>query len=92
MLEQRFESRFDSQVCGPPHEAMALPVRLSVHLLDTDHCPLSSLIPPLTHWGEASRTPSPAEQPHLVEPWLLSPALPDHPQDTEGRSPLCTRV
>lgn len=55
--------------------------------LDTDHRSLSSLIPPLTHCGEASRTPSPAEQPHLVEPWLLSPALPDHPKDNEGRSP-----
>ena len=35
---------------------------------------------------------APAEQPHLVEPWLLSPALPDHPQDNEGRSPPCTHV
>lgn len=70
---------------------MVLPVRLSVHLLDTDHCLLSSLIPPPTRWGEAPRTPSPAEQPHLVKPWLLSPALPDHPQD-EGRSPPCIHV
>ena len=84
MLELTFESGFGSQDCGPPHEAMALPVRLSMHFLDTDHCSLSSLIPPLTHWWEASRTPSPAEQPHPVEPWLLSPALPDHPQDNEG--------